>query len=98
MQITCWTNDPNYCDTRALARFEDGNDALDQQSAQSKATYWLDDLLTATNDFSLISALNKIRNESNLNKNPLPFPDATSMPLCIVNLVLKEYGLQIEED
>ena len=98
MRITCWSNDPDIGDNRTLATFVDGNDVLDMEPAKSKALYWLEDLLDATNNFSLFNTLREIQVESNFNKNPPPFPDAISMPLCIVNLVLKEYGLTLEED
>ena len=98
LSVTCWSQDPDSGYTRTLATFVDGNDVLDQEPAQSKALYWLDDLLDATNNFSLFDALRKIQAESNLNKNPPPFPDLVTMPLIIVNLVLKKYGLEIEED
>ena len=98
LRVTCWSNDPDIGNTRTLATFVDGNDVLDMEPAQSKALYWLEDLLDATNNFSLFVALNKIQAECNLDKNPPPFPDKTTMPLCIVNLVLKEHGLEIEED
>ena len=97
LRVSCYSHDPAIGYTRILAVFEDGNTALDQESAQSKAMYWLDDLLVATKKFSLFSALNNIQAECNLDKNPPPFPDKTTMPLCIVNLVLKEHGLEIEE-
>ena len=98
LRVTCFSNDPDIGDKRILAVFEDGNSCLDQQTAQAKAMDWLDDLLDATKNFSLYSALNEIQVECNLDKNPPPFPKKTTMPLCIVNLVLKEHGLQIEED
>ena len=98
LSVTCWSNDPDIGNERRLVVFEDGNSCLDQQTAQSKAMYWLEDLLDATNNFSLFDALRKIQNESNFNKNPPPFPNMVDMPLIIVNLLLKEYGLEIEED
>ena len=99
LSVTCWTTDPDIGDKRTLATFVDGNDVLDREPAQSKAMYWLDDLLEATKNFSLFDALETIQAECNLDKNPPPFPaDLTTMPLCIVNLVLKEHGLEIEED
>lgn len=98
LSVTCWTTDPDFGDKRTLATFVDGNDVLDMQPAQSKAMYWLEDLLDATNDFSLFDTLRKIQAESNLNKNPPPFPDLVTMPLIIVNLILRKYGLEIEED
>ena len=88
LRVTCYTNDPDIGTTRTLATFVDGNSCLDQQTAQSKAMDWLEDLLDATKNFSLYSALNEIQAECNLDKNPPPFPDKTTMPLCIVNLVL----------
>lgn len=98
LSVTCWSNDPDIGTTRTLATFVDGNNVLDMEPAQSKAMYWLDDLLEATKNFGLFDALKTIQAESNLDKNPPPFPDLTTMPLCIVNLVLKEHGLEIEED
>lgn len=97
LRVTCWSTDPDI-GSRTLATFEDGNSVLDMQSAKSKAMYWLEDLLSATNDFSLFDTLDKIQAESNFNKNPPPFPNKVEMPLIIVNLVLKKYGLEIEED
>lgn len=98
LSITCFSNDPDIGTKRTLATFVDGNDVLDMEPAKSKALYWLEDLLDATNNFSLFNRLREIQVESNFNKNPPPFPDAISMPLCIVNLVLQEYGLTLEED
>lgn len=98
LSVTCFSNDPAIGVKRTLAVFEDGNSCLDQSTAQSKAMDWLDDMLDATKGFSLYSALDEIQSKCNLDKNPPPFPDKTTMPLCIVNLVLKEHGLEIEED
>lgn len=99
LRVTCWSwnEDPNGT-RRTLAKFEDGHTDLDQQTAQSKAMDWIDDLLDAVKGFSLFSALNDIQAECNLDKDPEPFPSKTEMPLCIVNLVLKEHGLKLEED
>ena len=100
LRVTCWSwnEDPNGT-RRTLAEFEDGHGGvLDQQTAQSKAMDWIDDLLDATKNFSLYAALNDIQAECNLDKDPKLFPDKTKMPLCIVNLVLKEHGLRLEED
>lgn len=98
LRVTCWSwnEDPNGT-RRTLAEFEDGHAVLDQQTAQSKAMDWVDDLLEATKKFSLYTALNDIQAECNLDRDPKPFPDKTKMPLCIVNLVLKEHGLELEE-
>ena len=98
IRITCFSNDPDVGDCRTLAEFEDGNTALDQEPAKSKALYWLDDMLDAVKGFSLFTALNRIQAECNLDKDPKPFPSKTKMPLCILNLVLKEHGLRLEED
>ena len=98
IRITCYSTDPNEDDLRTLATFEDGNTVLDQEKAESKALYWLDDMLDAVKGFSLFSALNDIQAECNLGKDPEPFPSKTEMPLCILNLVLKEHGLELKED
>lgn len=98
IRVTCRGNDPFTGDLRVLAMFEDGDTIFDQQTAKSKALYWLDDLLDAVKRFSLFTALNDIQAECNLDKDPEPFPAKTEMPLCILNLVLKEHGLRLEED
>lgn len=98
IRITCYSNDPDVGDCRTLASFEDGDTTLDQESAKSKALYWLDDMLDAVKEFSLFKALSDIQAECNLGRDPEPFPDKTEMPLCILNLVLKEHGLELEED
>ena len=98
IRITCFSNDPYGDERRTLAEFEDGDTVLDQQKAKSKALYWLDDMLDAVKGFSLLSALNDIQVECNLDKEHPPFPNKTEMPLCILNLVLKEHGLRLEED
>lgn len=98
IRITCLGNDPCGDERRTLAKFEDGDTALDQQKAKSKALYWLDDMLDAVKGFSLLSALNDIQDECNLDKEHPPFPNKMEMPLCILNLVLKEHGLRLEED
>lgn len=99
LKITCFSTDPYAgSDKRELARFENGNTALDQTNAQIKAMDWLEDLLNAVKHVSLLSKLNEIQAECNLDRDPEPFPNKYTMPLCIVNLVLKEYGLEIEED
>ena len=96
VKITCFRNDPAEEDLRTLASFEDGDS--DQAKAMSKALYWLDDMLDAVKGFSLFSALNEIQTECNLDKENPMFPKKTEMPLCILNLVLKEHGLELEED
>ena len=98
IRIVCDTNDPNEGNFRTLATFEDGDTFLDQQKAKSKALYWLDDMLDSVKGFSLFSVLNEIQAECNLDKDPQPFPSKTEMPLCILNLVLKEHGLKLMEE
>lgn len=98
IRITCYSNDPDIGDCRTLAKFEDGNTVLDQEKAEYKALCWLDDMLVAVKGFSLFKALSDIQAECNLDRDPEPFPSKTEMPLCILNLVLKEHGLELEED
>lgn len=98
IRITCFSNDTLESGRRTLAKFEDGNTVFDQQKAKSKALYWLDDMLDAVKGFSLFAALNDIQAECNLDKEHPLFPNKTEMPLCILNLVLKEHGLELEED
>ena len=98
VKVICFRNDPFEEDLRTLASFKDEDTASDQAKAKSKALYWLDDMLDAVKGFSLFSALNEIQTECNLGKENPMFPKKTEMPLCILNLVLKEHGLKLEED
>lgn len=97
IKVTCRCNNPVEGDRRTLAMFEDGHTALDQETSLSKALGWLDDMLDAVKGFSLYTALNDIQAECNLDKEHPPFPNKCAMPLCILNLVLKEHGLELEE-
>lgn len=93
-KITCYSHVPYepLGGTRTLASFEDGISALDQQPAVSKALDWLDDLLEATNNFSLHGELEKIREACDV------FRSNADVPLRIVNLILAKYGLTLEDD
>ena len=70
---------------------------LIELGTQGEAMAWADMVLLATAGESLIGELNDIQAECNLDKDPKPFPDKTGMPLCIVNHVLKDHGLELEE-
>lgn len=96
IRITCDSNYPLEGDRRTLAKFEDGHTVFDQETALSKALSWLDDMLDAVKNFSFFAALTDIQVECNLDKEHPPFPDKRAMPLCILNLVLKEHGLELE--
>ena len=96
LKLTCYSN--NHDDTRTLAEFEDDpENSILQSSAQAKAIDYTHDLLYATKRFSLLNELNQIQIECNKGKE-LFFPDKTTMPICIINLVLKQHGLEIEVD
>lgn len=71
-----------------LATFVDEANAID----------WLDNVIVATTGESLMSRLNKIQLECRNENGETLFPDKSKMPLCIVNLVLKEFNLEIKED
>jgi hypothetical protein len=98
IRITCCSHDPDEGSCRTLAKFEDGNTAFDRLTSKSKALYWLDDMLDAVKGFSLFTELNRLQAECNLDKDPKPFPNKTEIPLCILNLVLREHRLKLEED
>ena len=104
VRVTCYSHESYepLGGTRTLATFRDGTDVLDQQPALSKALDWLDDLLQATNDFSLHDELGKIRKACDKSAGKAGddhvFRGNADVPLCIVNLVLDKYGLEIEED
>lgn len=95
VSIRCWSNDFDTYD-RELASFKDGDSVLDMESAMSKALSWLDDLLSAVKGFDLIDELEKLRHKLNQGKSPEPFPTYISLPVEIVELMLKEFNLEIE--
>ena len=95
VSIKCWSNDFDTYD-HELASFKDGDSVLDMRSAMSKALSWLDDLLSAVRDFDLIDELEKLRYKLNEGKNPEPFPTYVSLPVEIVELMLKEFNLTID--
>jgi len=98
LKIVGWDNDPD-CGEFTFAEFEDDpSSKLLPDTAQEKAIRWLDNLLDGTSRFRLISRLNDIQGECNLDRDPPPFPNKFAMPLGIVNLLIKEFGLTIEED
>lgn len=95
VSIKCWSNDVDTND-RELASFKDGDSALDMEPAMSKALRWLDDMLSAVRDFDLIDELEKLRHKLNQGKSPEPFPTYVSLPVEIVELMLKEFHLMID--
>ena len=104
VRVTCYSQESYepLGGTRTLATFRDGTDILDRQPAVSKALDWLDDLLQATNNFSLHDELRKIREACDKSAGKTGddhvFRGNDDVPLCIVNLVLDKYGLEVEED
>lgn len=74
---------------------------LTTASTQKEVMEWIEDLLNSVKNTSLLMALNEIQAECNLHSWGMPdkdkvFPDKFQMPLCIINLVLKEHGLKVE--
>ena len=65
--------------------------------SQQAVTYWLDQLLDRTNDFSLMSALNDLQTACYecAEGGVQAFPSKFEIPLMVVNLILKDYGLKI---
>lgn len=95
VSIKCWSNDFDTRD-RELATFKDGDSVLDRELAMSKALSWLDDMLSAVRGFDLIDELEKLRHKLNQGKSPEPFPTYISLPVEIVELMLKEFNLRID--
>lgn len=64
---------------------------------QEKVTRWLDELLMCTNDFSLMSKLNDLQTECyTCGKGGVEaFPSKFDIPLMVVNLIIKDFGLEI---
>lgn len=65
---------------------------------EANAIGWLDNVIVATTGESLMSRLNEVQLGCRNGDGETLFPDKDKMPLCIVNLVLKEFNLEIEED
>lgn len=92
IKIRC--NSDYHESPRTLASFEGDN-------AQENAMAWVEDLLLSVARKSLMSALNDIQckcNEGHNPDGPQIFPNKYTMPLCIINLVLKEHRIWLEED
>lgn len=79
-----------------LASFKDGDSVLDMKPAMAKALRWLDNMLSAVRGFDLIDELEKLWLKLNQGKNPEPFPKCVSLPVEIVELMLKEFNLRID--
>lgn len=95
VSIKCWSNNFDM-NERELVTFRDGDSALDMELAMSKALSWLDDMLSAVKGFDLIDELEKLRHKLNQGKSPEPFPTYVSLPIEIVELMLKEFNLMID--
>ena len=95
ISIKCWSNDFDV-DCRELATFKDGDCVFDKEPAMSKALRWLDDMLSAVRGFDLIAELEKLQHKLNQGKGPEPFPTSLSLPVEIVELMLKEFNLMID--
>lgn len=72
----------------SLATFADEANAID----------WLDNVIAATTGKSLMSRLNEIQLECRNENGETLFPNKSAMPLCIVNLAVKEFNLEITEE
>lgn len=67
---------------------------------QEDTIRWLDLLLDAVKKVSLMTKLNDIQrdcNEGRSQSDPIVFPNKFTMPISIINLVIKEFGLKIVE-
>ena len=60
--------------------------------------YWLDKMLFAVNDFSLMSELNDLQRDSKSENGESLFPDKFRMPLKIYNYILQKFNLKIVEN
>ena len=88
MLRVCAVNDGTR---RVLATF------TDRDTMQEDAIRWVDDVLHATTGFCLLSRLNDIQTACRKNDKTV-FPDKFAMPLCVVNLAIKEFNLEITEE
>ena len=70
----------------------------DRGTAREDAIRWIEDTLVATTGQSLMLKLNDIQLGCRSENGETLFPDKFTMPLCIVNLVLKEFNLEIKEE
>lgn len=61
------------------------------------ALNWVDKLLECTHHASLMSKLNDIQRDVRTKDGMTVYEYKDQIPLSIVNLVLREYGLEIEE-
>ncbi|MBK5076271.1 hypothetical protein IL308_05625 [Lactococcus lactis] len=69
------------------------------ESGSSKEIFdWLNELLIATKDFSLLGELNEMQGHAGVRigvKNGTRFDNKYDIPFYFINLVIKEYGLKV---
>lgn len=69
------------------------------ESNSSKEIFeWLNELLIATKEFSLLGELNEMQGHAGVRigvKNGTRFDNKYDIPFYFINLVIKEYGLKI---
>jgi len=71
---------------------------LHRSDSMSGMLYFVDNMLEATNHFHFISKLNEIQSHCGGLDKASVFYDKATIPLIIINLVLKEYGIEIVEN
>ena len=95
---------PNYVKVYAFENDENRRLLIRNFNCRAAAIEFINGLLFATNGFYFLSALNDIQTDAMFNRTQfekddvVPFPDKYTMPLSVLNLVLKPYHISIKEE
>ena len=95
---------PNYVKVYAYEDDENRRLLIRDFQCRASAIEFINGLIFATNGFYFLGALNDIQSDAMFNRSEfekdgvVPFPDKYTMPLSILNLVLKDYNISIREE
>lgn len=76
-------------------QFYDGDATLFECETKSGIICWLENVLMATNRFSLLSELNDVQADCHDENGKTVFPDKYEMPIKIINLLIQKFKLRV---
>jgi len=76
-------------------QYYDGDATLFESDSQKEIVNWLENVLMATNHFSLMSELNSVQANCHDKSGKTVFPNKYEIPIKIINLVIQKFRLTI---
>lgn len=73
----------------------EGDAVVFECDSKSGIICWLEDILMATNHFSLLSELNDIQSDCHDENGKSVFPNKYEMPTKIINLLIQKFKLRV---